>query len=201
MQRKPANGNHGHDAERGQPETRTKLVEAMLRVAGEHGYRGASVPRVLECSGGSRAQFYRHFRGTEECYDEAYAIESERLCETLLETGRGGSSWRAGLEAALAALVDFTTERPEVARGMLIEVHHAGGAPIRKRQEVFERLSRAIDSARRETKSRHSPPPLTAMLIVHMIDAAMETELLRSTPHRFEVRELTTLAAAYYDLP
>ena len=175
-------------------------MTAILHMAGERGYQDTHVRQVLRQYGGYRAQFYKHFSCIADCYRQAYEAEVERLCEQLLTAGRRHGSWEAGFEAALCVLAEFATERPMVARGLLIEVHVAGGPSLMKRREVFERLSRAIDSARRETGSRHSPPPLTAMFIVHLIDAAMADSLLRDDPARFSPTELTELAAAYYDL-
>jgi AcrR family transcriptional regulator len=175
-------------------------MDAMLHVVGDVGYRAISVQKVLDHYGGSRTQFYSHFINVAACYQAAYAMESECLCEAILRAGRGRESWRGSLEAALEELGRFATERPDLARGLLLEVHVAGGPALLRRKEVFERLSRAIDSARRETMSRHSPPPLTAMFIVQVIDAAMADSLLCGTPAEFPAAELVELIAVYYDL-
>jgi hypothetical protein len=69
-----------------------------------------------------------------------------------------------------------------------------------KREEVFERLTRAIDSARRETESRHSPPPITAAFMLSAIEESVVMALVKDEPGRFAetVPELTFLAAAAY---
>lgn len=175
-------------------------MEATLEVVGEDGYRNLSVQKVLDRQGGSRGQFYRHFPSAAACYEAAYAGEAERLCEAILRAGRGGDSWGAGLEAALDELARFALEQPAIARAVLVEVHVAGGPTLWKRKEVFERLSRALDSARRETVSRHSPPPLTAMFIVHMVDSALAEALIHEAPQRFAPTALAKLLAIYYDL-
>lgn len=180
-------------------EVRSRVREAMLMAVGKFGYRRATVQDVVELSGGSRAQFDRYFVSRAACYQEAYEVESERLCEAILSAGRAQPSWRTGLEAGLTVLAAFAIEQPALARGLLVEIHLAGLPALRKRREVFERLSRAIDSARRETKSRHSLPPLTAMFIVHVIDAAMANVLVRGTPERFEPGELAEMASLYYE--
>jgi AcrR family transcriptional regulator len=200
MQAKAFDGNNGGVAKSGEAEIRARIMEAMLEVVGEDGYRNLSVRKVLDRQGGSRNQFYKHFSCAAACYEEAYAIEAERLCEAILRAGRGGDNWEAGLEAALEELARFALERPAVARSVLVEVHVAGGPTLWKRKEVFERLSRAIDSARRETVSRHSPPPMTATFIVHMLDAALVDALVREAPQDFEPAALAKLPAIYYDL-
>ncbi len=176
-----------------------RIMESSLQVAGEYGYRGATVRLVLRSYGGYRTQFYRYFSSYSACYEQAYSVEVKRLCDLLLAAGRRHGSFPAGFEAALCALANFASEQPDIARGLLVEVHGAGESPLRKRREVIERLSRAIDSARRKTESRHSPPPLTAPFIVHVIDAAIADALLRGAPERFSPTELTELAAAYFD--
>jgi AcrR family transcriptional regulator len=201
MQPKASDANDGGAAKSGRTEIRNRIMEAMLEVAGEVGYRAVSAQRVIDHYGGNRTQFYRHFIDTTACYQAAYAAESERVGEAILRAGRHGDSWRAGLEAALEELVRYAVERPTLARGVLLEVHAAGGPARSKRKEVFERLSRAIDSARRETMSRHSPPPLTPMFIIQVFEAAMGNALIREAPERFPIAELVNLVALYYDLP
>jgi AcrR family transcriptional regulator len=127
MQPKASDANDGGAAKSGRAEIRSRIMEAMLHVAGEVGYQAASVQKVIDRYEGSRAQFYRHFINLTACYQAAYATESERLCETILRAGRNHDNWRSGLEAALETLASFAAGRPERARGLLLEVHVAGG--------------------------------------------------------------------------
>jgi AcrR family transcriptional regulator len=177
-----------------------EIMEAMLTVSGEIGYRKVAVRHVLERYGGYRLQFYRHFESKAQCYAVAYEVEVERLVDGMLRAGAEEESWRDGLRAALEFLSAFIRERPALARGLLTEVHVAGGAALAKREEVFERLSHAIDSARRETGSRHSPPPVTAMFIVGAIDGAVGDVLARGAPEDFElaIPELVEMANVAY---
>jgi AcrR family transcriptional regulator len=205
MQAKAPDADDGRLREGGSrrvPETEARILRAALEVSGERGYAETTVQNVLNRYHGHRAQFYKYFANLAECFATAYATESERLSVELLAAGRGGASWRDGLEAALRELGRFAQEQTALARGLVNEVHAAGEPARGKRDEVLERLSRAIDSARRETGSRHSPPPLTAMFIVHVIDAALADSLARGAPERFteSVPEFVDLAATYYGL-
>lgn len=172
--------------ERQSAEAKQQIIEAMLTASGKLGYRNVAVRHVLEGYGGYRVQFYHHFAGKAECYAAAYEVEIERLCARLLDAAVAEGSWRPGLRAALAELGRFACERPDFARGLLVEVHVAGGPARAKREEVFERLSRAIDSARRETlESRHSPPPITAAFMVSAIEESVARALIEGEPERF----------------
>jgi len=177
-----------------------QIMEAMLTVSGEIGYRNVAVRHVLDHYGGYRLQFYRHFEGKADCYAAAYADAVERLYAELIDAGASGESWGNGLRAALERLANFVTERPSFAKGLLIEVHVAGGPALAKREEVFERLSSALDRARRETKSRHSPPPVTAAFMIGAIEQSVAFALTRGEPEAFAlaIPDLTEIATTAY---
>jgi AcrR family transcriptional regulator len=177
-----------------------RIMEAAIEVCGEHGYREATVQDVIDRYGGHRQQFYKHFSGKAECYAAAYEFEVDRLYATLADRAAAEPSWHRGVVAMLNGLADFLCERPAFARGLLVEVHVAGGPALLKRLEVFERLTRAVDSARHETESRHSPPPVTATFMVGAIEAAVTSALSRAEPQDFAaaVPELAQMVIAAY---
>lgn len=182
----------------GNPDTREEILDAMLVCCGELGYRRVSVERVCRRYGGYRSHFYRYFGNKAECYLAAYELESERLVEMLLASS--GAACRDRLEAGLAGLAEFAARHPLKARGLFLEVHVAGGDALGRRWEVFERLSHALDSACRETGSRHSPPPTTAEFMISAVDQAMSSALVSGRPQEFaeSVPDLATLIHTAY---
>ncbi len=178
-----------------------ELQLAALRLAGELGYPAVTVQRIIERAGSSRARFYASFADKGDCYARGYSLAVEELATALLAPGRSATDWLGGFRGALTALARFAEADPALARGVLAEVHVAGGAAIDKRKEVFERLSRAVDRARRETvQSRHSPPPSTAAFILYAIESAVIRSLLYDEGRAFaaSLPDLTYLAAAMY---
>jgi AcrR family transcriptional regulator len=154
--------------------SRASMQRAALALAGEVGYREMTVAALLERGGSNRDSFYRTFGDKLTCYTDAYALASEELFERVLAAGSRGADWPEGMRVALRALVDFVGAEPALARGILAEVHVAGGAALEKRRELLERLSRAIDRARRETDlPRHSSPPITPVFILSGIEATV----------------------------
>ncbi len=153
-------------------------MEAMLLLAGEGGYRHATLARVCARAGiGSRA-FYAHFAGKSECFAAAHAAEVEPLAETLLDVVAAQPDSRAALRAVLAELFGFIAARPLIARAVLREVYVAGGVALVKHEEVLERLSGALAGACRETiGSRHSPPPISASFMVGAIEESVRARL------------------------
>ncbi|MBS1885801.1 MAG: TetR/AcrR family transcriptional regulator [Actinobacteria bacterium] len=157
-------------------ELSARLRTAALELAGEKGYAALSVQKIIDRSGVGRSAFYSTFADKEECFLVAYGAAALELEQSLLDPCREAPDWLTGFVGSLAVLAALLAERPAWAAGVLAEVQVAGGAAGTVRKEVFERLSSAIDAARRETGSRHSPPPTTAMFIL----AAIESAALRS---------------------
>jgi AcrR family transcriptional regulator len=151
------------------------MLDAVLRASGELGYGQVSVEEVARRSGVSPRAFFRHFESKEDCFARAYEVAADDLCADVLGTARSRSEWREGFRAGLAELIASVIEQPAIAKALLIEGRYADGAVRVKQSEVFERLSYAIDLARRETDvSRHSPPPpMTGTLMVSALEYAV----------------------------
>jgi AcrR family transcriptional regulator len=187
--------------EMAEAQVREQILEAMLGACGELGYRAVTVKDVYQRYGGYRVEFYRQFANKAECYAVAYETEVERLWRRLARACETADDWAGGLRAALEELAEFVSERPYDATGLLVESHVAGGPAGVKRAEVVERLTRAVDGARRETSaSRHSPPPITASFIVSAIEESVVSALARGAPEDFAaaVPALTWLAVRFY---
>lgn len=170
-----------------------RLIErGALEVVGEGGYRALTVQKIVEKTGVSRARFYRTFANKHECFTAAFAAEADRLTDRLISAAQAQPDWIGAFDAALLALADYLQKYPLRAAGLL-QVHVAGGAATTKRNELFGRLSRAVDSARRENMSRHSPPPVTAEFILNTIEAAVTEDLSQQPPGRSFSRAIPDL--------
>lgn len=151
---------------------RAELEAAALRGSAELGYANVTVQAVLDRAEASRSRFYREFDNLGACYASAYAKEIDLLSERLLAGCADG--WERGLDQALHVIRALVEDDPLLARALIVEVHVAGEPAIAKKREVWERLSHALDRARRETtKPRHSPPPLTASFMLSAIESAV----------------------------
>lgn len=177
-----------------------RLRQAVLLAAGELGYAQLTISDVAARAETTPQDFETRFSSLRECFEQAYAEESQLLCNRILRAGREGDTWRGGLSAALSELGAYVVENLLLGRALLVEVHVAGDNVLTCRTEQFERLSRALDSARRESRSRHSPPPLTALFMVSTIEAAVVSTLVREKPEEFlrVIPELELLASRAY---
>lgn len=163
---------------------RERLLEAMLVTSGELGYEHVAVRHVIERAKASRATFYKHFEDREDCFAQANRDASDWLYRRLIGVAKRQPTWRAGLRAGLAELLEFCTNQPAIARALFVEVHAGGERALAQRRELMERLSRALDSACREIPSRQAPPPVTSSFIVGAIDALVCAKLMDGDAER-----------------
>jgi AcrR family transcriptional regulator len=163
---------------------RERLLEAMLVVSGELGYEHVAVRHVIERARTSRATFYKHFDDREDCFVLAEEAAGEWLYRRLLGAARRQPTWREGLRAALAELLEFCAKQPAIAKALLVESHGAGERAIARRRDLLERFSLALDGARRELPSRQPPPPVTSSFIVGAIDSLVSAKLIEGDAER-----------------
>ena len=109
----------------------------MTAVAARHGYGGATVARVIEQAGVSRATFYEHFADREACFLVAFEQAAERI-EIALP--RVEADFSPGLRAGelLDDLLANIVRGPAAARILLVEAL-AGGPEVRRAHERFMR--------------------------------------------------------------
>jgi AcrR family transcriptional regulator len=161
---------------------RERLLEAVLLVSGERGYEHISVQDVIERAHASRATFYKHFDDKEDCFAQAYSDAANWLYQRLTGIAKRQPSWKEGLRAGMSELLEFCANQPALARALLVESHAAGGAALAEHDLLMERLSHAIDRARREIPSRQAPPPVTATFMVGAIETLVRTKLMSDEP-------------------
>ena len=161
---------------------RERLLEAVLVVSGERGYEQISVQDVIEQARASRATFYKHFDDKEDCFVQAYHDAADWLYRRLTGVAKRQPTWREGLRAGMAELLEFCANQPTLARALIVEAHAAGGAALAEHDLLMERLSHAIDFARREIPSRQAPPPVTANFMVGAIETLVRAKLMSDEP-------------------
>ncbi len=166
----------------GKRRARERLIEAVLTVSGERGYEAIAVQDIIEAAKASRATFYKYFEDKDDCFAQAYTEAADWLYQRLGAVAQRQPSWKEGLRAAVAELLEFCANQPAIARALFVEVHAAGGDALTHHEVLMERLSHAIDGARRENSSRQAPPPVTAAFMVGAIETLVRSKLMSDDP-------------------
>ncbi len=156
---------------------RERLLAAMFSTVTEIGYRSLTVQDVLSRAGVSRPTFYEQFEDKEDCFLAAFDAATERLRERLrTATAASGSGWRERLRAALAELVRFIAEEPEVARTVIVEARASSPAGLRRRDALLDSFAGWIDDLVREELAE-PPSALAAAGVVGGIESVLYARL------------------------
>jgi AcrR family transcriptional regulator len=172
------------------------VLEAMLLTVGEMGYAGATVREVAERARITQDRFHRRFGSKEACFARAYEEVADRLGTQMLEACRETSSWRDGFRAALTELLRFVAEQPLTAKALLLEVRTARGSSWVVHQEVVDRLTTALDTARDEPGGRAGATRMTSAFVAGAIEESLCLELAagRADGAQLLLNDLTRLA-------
>lgn len=181
-------------------ELRTALGRAALEVAGEFGYGGLTVERILARGGTSRDAFYRAFASGEDCYLAGYEQTASRMVEGLLDRCREAPDWVAGVRVALEALAEAILAAPMLANGLILPMRAADDAARSVYRDAFGRLATALDGGREVTPAGLTPPPSAAEFLVASVESAAGRALGRDKPEEFadRVPDLIYLVVATY---
>ncbi len=158
---------------------RRRLLAAAVDVLVEVGYARLTVALVIGRARVSRRTFYEIFANCEECF---LAVLEQTLSEAALlasEAYERGASWREGIRLALATLLAFIDEEPELAKLWVIETLAAGGPALERRVQVLDEIAHVIDRGRSVTNATREPPKLTAEGVVGGVVAVLHTRLLK----------------------
>lgn len=137
---------------------RERLLAAMVRAVAQHGYVGASVSRVVELAGTSRAVFYEHFSNREDCFLAAQQEAAERALRCL---GAEGTP-RVRPAAALEDVLVRAAENPASSQVLLVETAGASPAARVQHEAFIGRVEGVIDRA---LDSRSAPQLTTSSLL------------------------------------
>ncbi|HET9164134.1 MAG TPA: TetR/AcrR family transcriptional regulator [Solirubrobacterales bacterium] len=173
-----------------------EVLETMLLTVGEMGYSKATVREVVERARITQDRFHRRFGTKEACFARAYKEAADRLGSQILETCRDATSWREGFRAGLTELLRFVAEQPLQAKALLLEVRAARGDAWSVHQDVVERLTSALETARQEPGARPDSNPMTAGFIAGAIEESLSIEIAagRAEEAPFLLDDLTRLA-------
>jgi AcrR family transcriptional regulator len=123
---------------------RERLLEAMTWTASRHGYARASVARVVERAGVSRATFYEHFRDKEDCFRAAYQEISLGLRRDV-RTAAHESAARERPRAVLETLLTGAAGDPAATRLVAIEALAAPASIRAENERLIAAVERSIE--------------------------------------------------------
>lgn len=108
---------------------RERLIDAIVELAGHHGYQSLSIAQISSRAGVSSATFYEQFADREECLLAAYKDVTERTLARMASSLQEGE-WASAARPAFTELLRTLTDDPDAGRVMFVE-SLAGGPRLR----------------------------------------------------------------------
>jgi AcrR family transcriptional regulator/DNA-binding MarR family transcriptional regulator len=173
---------------------RVRMVTALLELTRERGVGGVTVAHIVGRSGVSRRTFYEVFDDIEDCFLVAFELALKRAAQCVLVAYESQEAWKERIRGALAALLEFLEEEPEMGSLLIVDVLGAGTRALGRRAQVLEHLIAALQQGERKPRDTVSSR-LTAEGLVGAALAILHARLIseggvfpgrRSTPCRSE---------------
>ncbi len=155
---------------------RERILDAEVEVVAEDGAGGASVELVIARASVSRRTFYEHFGGLDECLVAVLDRGLERVGSLAAQAFEGAGSWQDGMRLALAAVLGFFDEEPQLARVCMVETL-AGGALVGRYRERINDAFRALVVARIRSEVSH-PSPLAPEAVLGSVMGIVNARLI-----------------------
>ncbi len=123
---------------------RERLYEATIRAVNERGFVATTISDLVAGAGVSRRSFYEHFENKEECLLATYDVLIERLVARIAETYHPEDEWRRQIEGIVRAVFEASSDRPDAARLVSVEMGAAGPVGIERWARNAEQLAHFI---------------------------------------------------------
>ncbi|MBO0775128.1 MAG: TetR/AcrR family transcriptional regulator [Actinobacteria bacterium] len=143
---------------------RERLLRAAIATVARVGFSDATVADIVRHARVSKAAFYAHFTGKEDCFLAATRAGGELMRSRVAAAGRlpRGAAAEDSLRAAVAAFLEFLAQEPAFARAFYIDMPAAGPRAAQRleaAQHSFARMNRAWhERARRDHPSWPAVP-------------------------------------------
>jgi AcrR family transcriptional regulator len=188
-------GRHGLPREFVVQNQRERIVTALVDTVAEHGYNATTVTHITKAASVSRRTFYEHFADKEACFLAAYEMVADHLRASMQAAAESFEDWPQKVRAALATMLRFLAEEPELARVCMIEPVAAGGEIATRQRASMQGLVEILKAGRPERPGERPLPEATeetlvggiVSLIVREISAGRGAELEKLLPDLVEL--------------
>jgi AcrR family transcriptional regulator len=135
---------------------RRRIMDAIAELSAEKGYEATKIADIVRTAGVARKTLYDNFDGKEEvllaALDFSFAEIGSRVGDAC-DSAEG--DWQAGIDAALAALLEFVAENPAAARMCMVEAISATPAASARYEDAVHQF---VDLLRRATPTETGLP-------------------------------------------
>jgi AcrR family transcriptional regulator len=173
-----AAGVGGSPRERTEEVQRERVLHALLELAAERRYQGATITDLIARAGVSRDTFLRLFGDLQTCFLELLGRVTARSAAVVSEAFEREASWPEGVLAGLAALLALLDSEPLLARVCLLEGLAAGAPGVERRGRELAVLQPLLEAGTAHAPAGRQPSALTAEATIGSIESLLRTRLV-----------------------
>lgn len=160
---------------------RARILDAMIEVVGERGFRSSSVALVAARARVSNSTFYECFDGLDDCLTAVIDLGLERVGGLTMAAFVKEDSWPEGIRAALASLLVFFDSEPVLTRVWFIESMAAGAWALERRERNLAML-RGMIVEHWSIPGYDAPKPLAITGIMASVLGVIQAHLVMKKP-------------------
>jgi AcrR family transcriptional regulator len=172
---------------------RERLYEATIEAVDERGFVATTISDLVKRAGVSRRSFYEHFENKEECLLATYDVLIERLTARIATAYDPKAELDLQIEAIVEALFAASSDRPDAARLVSVEMGAAGPIGIERWARDAEQLTHFIMAVFEHAPGPGTIPEPVARAIVGALRAILYARVRRERTSRALKAELQKL--------
>ncbi len=142
-------GRHGLPREFVARNQRERLIAGLAEAVAENGYAGTTIAHITRHAAVSRRTFYEHFGSKDECFVAAYDTVMTELQKRVRAAYDQEEEWPQAVRAGIAAMLEFLTAEPSLARLSMVEALVAGPVVIERYDAAIQSLVPFFEAGRR----------------------------------------------------
>ncbi|MFZ2113296.1 MAG: TetR/AcrR family transcriptional regulator, partial [Solirubrobacteraceae bacterium] len=173
---------------------RERLYEATIKAVNERGFVATTISDLVAGAGVSRRSFYEHFENKEECLLATYDELVRRLTARIIAAYDPEDEWTQQIDAIVRALFEASSDRPDAARLISVEMGAAGPVGIQRWARDAEMLSAFFAAVFEQAPGEGSVPQPVARAIVGALRTILYSRVRRERSSRslkIELQKLT----------
>jgi AcrR family transcriptional regulator len=194
-------GPHRLSAEQVASHQRERLIDAMVQIAGTHGFLATPVTDLIEHARVSRKTFYAHFANREELLLAAFGDCSSEILEKVRLATETPDASTSRLERLITQLCRCGNERPGAIAICTVEIT-AMSDGLRLREKLMMRYASLIQASL-STDGEAPPSDVFVCAVAAALHRTIETNLKAEEPTDLSVfaAELTRWVSSYSPFP
>ncbi len=142
-------GRHGLPREFVAHNQRERLIAGLAEAVAENGYAGTTIAHITRQAAVSRRTFYEHFSSKDECFVAAYDTVMTELRRRVDDAFNQEDEWPQAVRAGIAAMLEYLSAEPHLARLSMVEALVAGPVVIERYDAAIQGLVPYFEAGRK----------------------------------------------------